>query len=413
MKHFYITSVAILIGFNAFAQSRHDKATYSDYQPGYWENVIKKGIDSAKTASTPKEPVRKFKFDLEGVEVPGDPALFTQSWHNTPVSQGNTGTCWCFSTTSFYESEVYRITGKKVKLSEMYPVYWQYVERAKYFVAHRGKMEFGEGSETNAVAEMYSKYGIVPMDAFNGLKDGKIHDHSMMTAELSSYLKSVKERNDWNEEEVIATTKSILNFYLGAPPQELKVAGKTLSPKQYLTDYLRIKPEDYRNFMSLMQSPWWEKAEYKVADNWWHSTDYFNIPSTDFISAVKAAVKSGYTISIGGDVSEPGIVSGKNVMMVPSFDIPSEYIDDAARQLRFNNGSTTDDHAMHMVGFKEGSDGKTWFLIKDSGAGARNCGESCKSFGYWYMSEDYVKLKLTTLTVHKDAVKEVVKKMKS
>jgi bleomycin hydrolase len=99
------------------------------------------------------------------------------------------------------------------------------------------------------------------------------------------------------------------------------------------------------------------------------------------------------------------------VAFVPTFDIPSEYINDAARQMRFLNGSTTDDHAMHLVGYAV-KDGKTWFLIKDSGAGSRNCGESCKSFGYYYMSEDYIKLKMMTITVNKDAVKDILAKMK-
>jgi len=41
----------------------------------------------------------------------------------TPViSQGNTGTCWSFSTSSFLESEITRLTGKQVDLSEMYTV---------------------------------------------------------------------------------------------------------------------------------------------------------------------------------------------------------------------------------------------------------------------------------------------------
>ena len=41
----------------------------------------------------------------------------------TPViSQGRTGTCWSFSSTSFLDSEIIRLTGKKVDLSEMYTV---------------------------------------------------------------------------------------------------------------------------------------------------------------------------------------------------------------------------------------------------------------------------------------------------
>jgi len=49
----------------------------------------------------------------------------------TPViSQDITGTCWSFSTTSFLEAEVIRLTGKKIDLSEMYTVRNTYTKKA-------------------------------------------------------------------------------------------------------------------------------------------------------------------------------------------------------------------------------------------------------------------------------------------
>lgn len=98
--------------------------------------------------------------------------------------------------------------------------------------------------------------------------------------------------------------------------------------------------------------------------------------------------------------------SKSGIAMIPTYDIPSAYIDEYSRQMRFSNGSTTDDHAMHLVGYLERADG-TWFLIKDSGSGGQN---NQSSPGYWYMHEDFVKLKMTTFTIHKDAVKEILAK---
>ena len=49
----------------------------------------------------------------------------------TPViSQGRTGTCWSFSTSSFLESEIIRLKGKPIDLSEMYTVRQIYPEKA-------------------------------------------------------------------------------------------------------------------------------------------------------------------------------------------------------------------------------------------------------------------------------------------
>ncbi len=41
---------------------------------------------------------------------------------NPVISQDNTRTCWSFSTTSFLEAEIIRLTGKHIDLSEMYNV---------------------------------------------------------------------------------------------------------------------------------------------------------------------------------------------------------------------------------------------------------------------------------------------------
>ena len=103
-------------------------------------------------------------------------------------------------------------------------------------------------------------------------------------------------------------------------------------------------------------------------------------------------------------MSESGYLPEKDVAIIPTYDIPSEYIDDYARQFRFSNGTTTDDHAIHLIGYKENKDAY-WFLIKDSGSGARN-GEL---EGYYRYHEDYVKLKMMTFTVHRDALPPFVK----
>ena len=126
---------------------------------------------------------------------------------------------------------------------------------------------------------------------------------------------------------------------------------------------------------------------------------------------LKKALKQGLTVALAGDVSEAGFLAREaNAALIPSFDIPSAAIDEQARQFRFSNGTTTDDHGMHVVGYKE-FDGVTWFLLKDSGAGSRTGGpENNKNFGYYFFHEDYVKLKMMSFLVHKSAMKDLMPK---
>ena len=76
--------------------------------------------------------------DISGVFPPAGPSEFKQAFHFPPQAQFATNTCWSFSTTSFYESEIFRLSGKKIKLSEMFTVYWEYVEKVRRFVRERG-----------------------------------------------------------------------------------------------------------------------------------------------------------------------------------------------------------------------------------------------------------------------------------
>ena len=401
----YLSLLLILIFISAsfIKPQEKNKGVFVEPKPGYYLE-IKKMIDEFN--NPPKEKREVFKLDFSGMDIPKSKEEFKYFWHSEPVNQGQTGTCWSFSTTSFFESEVYRLTGKKVELSPMFTAYWEYVEKVKEYVRTRGKSLVDEGSETNAVTRIYKQYGVVPRESYTGLlPEQKVYDHSKLIAEIRTYLKNVKETNAWDENEVVSVVKSILNYYMTVPPTEVLVDGKKYTPKEYLTNYLKLNPDDYVDVLSYMQQPYWQQVEYEVSDNWWHNKDYYNVPLDDFMNIIKSAIKNGYTLAIGGDVSEAGYDSWEKCAVVPTFDIPSNYIDENARQFRFSNETTTDDHGIHLVGYEE-KNGVTWFLIKDSGSDAYNTGDK----GYYFYHEDYVKLKIMDFMVHKDMFKDYFSK---
>ena len=413
MKQGILIIAIIVLGsvtINVTAQNK-DKALFRATQPGFYQNSILRDDREVKEKAEPARANKSLVVDLSSVSLPNKMELYkNQQWHNGPVSQGNTSTCWCFSTTSFLETEIYRINKIQVKLSEMYTVYWEYVEKAKRFIQLRGNSTFDEGSEANAVTRMWNKYGVVPEDSYTGLTEGrKYHNHEEMMKEMKSYLESLKATSSWDEETAIATIKSIMNHYMGVPPADVTINGKKISPVQYMKEVIKINPDDYVDILSYTQEPFYKKVEYSVPDNWWHSTDYYNVPLDVFMSALKSAVRKGYTVAIGGDVSEPGFDRVTQCAVIPDFDIPSAFINDDAREFRFSNHSTTDDHGIHLVGYLE-NDGRDWYLIKDSGSGSRNNDPKAKEFGYYFFSEDYVKLKMMDFMVHKDAVKDLLGK---
>ena len=415
-KIFLTIGLLALLTLNSLAQNvSKGKIITEDKGKGFYIESIMKDVTAVEEKQADKEPYKRFVMDQSGMDLPNNPALYKTVWSNPTQSQGNAGTCWSFSTTSFYESEVLRLQNKKVEISEIYFAYCEYIEKARRFIEKRGNSVFTEGSEGNALARIMKIYGAVPDAAYTGLIDGrKFHSHAKMVEEMTAFLNSMKTSNAWNVEYGLETIKAIMNHYIGLPPIKFSVDGKTFTPQTYLQDYLKINPDEYVEILSYKQEPYWKQVEYKVTDNWWHNKDYYNVPLDDFMDALKKAIKGGYTLSIGGDVSESGFSRETNCALIPDYDIPSAYINEDARQFRFSNETTTDDHGMQLIGYLENykGSGKDWFLIKDSSSGSRNVGSTNPNFGYYFFHEDYIKLKMMGFTVHKDAVKDLLKKFK-
>lgn len=378
---------------------KKDKGRFVEYKSGYYQNSILKGIDDFDNAESKVTTRQYFSADTTRLVSPSSPGDFNKQWHNNPISQGNTGTCWSFATTSFLESEIFRIVGKQIKLSEMYFVYWEYVERAKYFVENKGDCYLGEGSEASAFPRLMKSYGVIPASLYSGFVEGqKVYNHEQLFDEYETYLESVKANNLWDSAQVIATVKSILNSYMLQPPDEFLWEGIAYSPVSFMNEYCGISPLDYFSFMSDSKFAFRQMSELVEDDNWWHCKSYYNVSADDFVAIIDSAISSGYTISICGDFSEPGIDKVKQTMIVPTFDIPFEDINDDARQMRLSNGSTTDDHCVHLIGYLH-KEGVKWYLIKDSSASAFD-GENQ---GYRYVREDYVKLKMMNILLYKYA----------
>jgi len=367
---------------------------------------IKKRQEEQKEIEKKVEKV--LKSDLAGVVKPKSLEEFTQiAFYFPPVAQYNTGTCWAFSGTSYLESEVERLTKQKIKLSEMYTVYWEYVEKARRFVTERSESVFEEGSECNALFRIMNKYGAVPEVTYTGLVNGQMHNHTLLVKEMQDYLEYCKMNNCWDEETIIMSIKIILNKHLGVPPTTFVWNGKTFTPIEFYKNVLKINSTDYVDLMSTMSEPFYEYGEFKVPDNWWHDKNYYNVPLDKWYAVIKQAIGYGMSVAIGGDVSEAGYIGKEDVGFIPDFDIPYAYINQDSREFRVENATTEDDHGLHLVGMTKV--GKyDWFLIKDSGRSSRY--GQFKGFYFW--REDFVKLKMLTFTVHKDAVKAIIPQFK-
>ena len=349
---------------------------------------------------------RNMKSDFSGVHPPASPKVFKQIFHFPPQAQYMTSTCWSFCTTSFFESEIFRLTGKKIKLSEMWTPYWELLAKCRRYIRERGNSYVAGGGESNAFQRIWKKHGVVPAEAYTGvLKAGDKHNHMPMMKELGTYLEYIKANDLWDETENIRHITLILNRYMGAPPERFTWQGNEMTPQEFLKT-TGLNMDDYISTMSTSYYPFYTFQEFRAPDNWWHSKDYLNLPLNVWLKVIRLAMKDGYTVNIGGDTSEPGKCGEKDIAFVPSFDIPTNYINQDSREFRIYNRTTGDDHGIHMVGHTRHR-GWNWYLIKDSGRSARKG----RFDGYYMFREDYIKLKMLTFTVHKDMLQDILPKV--
>lgn len=330
----------------------------------------------------------------------------------TPViSQGRTGTCWSFSSTSFLESEIIRLTGKKVDLSEMYTVRNTYPKKLDNFVMRHGKAQFSEGGLAHDVLNSVAAYGIVPQDAYSGLFQNETsHNHAEMVAVLEAMAKTYvdnpgrKLSKKWKP-----ATEAVLDTYLGENLTKFTFEGKQYTPASF-RDAMKIVPADYVSLTSFTQAPFYSEFILNIPDNWSYGS-FYNLPLDEFIASIDNALAKGFTVELDCDVSERTFSSKDGVAVIPMDAennikalqgvYPEMKITQQYRQDEFENFTTTDDHLMHITGMIVDQNGTTYYKVKNSWGTdeSRNA-----NGGYVYFSEAYMRLKTISITIHKDAV---------
>lgn len=344
----------------------------------------------------------------------------------TPIeNQGASGTCWSYSANSFLESEMIKNGKQPVHLSKMYTVRHAYQDKADAYVRMQGGLSWGDGGEGHDVVNMYAKYGAMPEEDYTGLVNGrKINHFDPMQQLLKGILDSVsKIKGQINPAAWKAEFDKVLDDSLGIVPQTFTYNGKTYTPQTFAKEVVGLDPNGYEEFISQTITPYYKKAMMMASDNWAYQWDY-NVTPADLTDIIDNALKHGYTVGWGADVSEPYFSWPNGVAFVPKNALELEgkkltpdekaalYNGDRTemeitpdiRQKGLDDYTTTDDHGMHIVGLAKDQDGKEFYIVKNS------WGEKNDYKGFIYVSKAYVQYKTTSILVNKKAIPKSLKK---
>jgi len=328
-------------------------------------------------------------------------------------SQGRTGTCWAFATTSFVEAELIRLGKGELDLSEMYFIRVDYPLKAEKFVRYHGLSNFGPGGLGHDALRTISNYGILPETVYGGkLVDSTKYNHSEMHGILDAIVSGVAKQKSGTVTPLWKPAfNSVLDVYLGELPTKFTFDDNEYTSKSF-AEFLEFNPDDYVELTSYSHIPFYKKSNLEIPDNWTNA-EYYNVPIDELIALMNNSIDLGYSFLWDGDAGKDFFYrSGYAVIPIDEWDNDEEpetekEITQKMRQESFDSFLTTDDHLMHITGVAKNQNETKFYYTKNS------WGSNKGYDGYWYMSESYVRLMTISIMVHKDVIpKELKEKLK-
>ena len=350
--------------------------------------------------------------------------------------QNRSGTCWDYSTLSFFEAEILKATGKTYDLCESFVANKTYMERAIQVVRYHGDCQFAQGGSAEDVLHTLKTHGICPEDAMpfpGSLYGDSLNNFNEFFSLLEPYVAAVakstakKISNQWK-----VGLQGILDAYLGQCPEKFTYEGKEYTPKSFCQS-LGLNLDDYVNITSYTHHPFYTTFAVEVQDNWRFPQSY-NVPMDEMMQIIDNAVEQGYTVAWGGDVSEDGFtrqglayaVDGKATQSLRGSDmarwlklaptkkrdiidslgvnVPEITATQELRQERFDNWELTDDHGMLIFGVAKDQNGKEYYMVKNS------WGETGDYKGVWYMTKTFIAANTMDFLINKNAIPKNIRK---
>jgi bleomycin hydrolase len=328
------------------------------------------------------------------------------------INQHASGTCWAFSTTSFLESEIIRIKGERIDLSEMFFVRDAYIFKARNYIMRQGTARFSEGGLNQDPLITMAEFGLAPQSAYTGHIHGDtIYDHRKMFPKLEELVKAYaypakKPGTKWKTK-----LPELLDDHMGKKPEEFTYQGKSYTPLTFLT-YTQLNPQNYITITSFSHARFYRPFILNIPANWVNE-QYYNLPLDDYMANIDHAIETGYSLALDLDISESTFSIDQGIAVLPEkagdskailTDIkPEKTVTQEMRQTNFEEFYTTDDHNIHIIGKAKDQSCNIYYKAKNS------WGPALGRQGFFYLSAAYLRMKGISVLLHKDGLLSATK----
>ena len=350
--------------------------------------------------------------------------------------QNRSGTCWNYSTLSYFESEILKKSGKTYDLCEAFVANKTYMDRAIQVVRLHGDCQFAQGGAAYDVLYVLQNYGICPEDAMpapGSMQGDSLFNFNEFFSIMSPYVDAVaKNKASKISPQWKVGLQGILDAYLGTCPETFTYEGKTYTPQSFAAS-LGLDWNDYVSITSYTHRPFYTAFPVEVQDNWRNPLSY-NLPIDEMMQVIDNALELGYTVAWGGDVSEEGFTrqglaynidtkatenlqgsdmarwlklspaKRRDILDELGCTVPELIPTQEMRQQRYDSWELTDDHGMLIYGIAKDQNGKEYYMVKNS------WGESGEFKGIWYMTKAFIAANTMDYMVNKNAIPKDIRK---
>ena len=295
--------------------------------------------------------------------------------------QNRSGTCWDYSTLSFFEAEILKTTGKTYDLDS-------------------------QGGSAEDVLATMKTHGIIPQGIMpfpGSLYGDSLNNFNEFFSIMEPYVAAIaksdakKISNQWK-----VGLQGILDAYLGKCPEEFTYEGKKYTPKSFMAS-LGINLDDYVSITSYTHHPFYTTFAVEVQDNWRFPQSY-NLPMDEMMKVIDNAIDKGYSGSDMAKWLKLNTTKKRDIIDSLGCTVPEIVPTQELRQERFDNWELTDDHGMLIYGVAKDQNGKEYYMVKNS------WGETGDYKGIWYMTKAFIAANTMDFLINKNAIPKDIRK---
>lgn len=444
LKSLLAFSAVMAIAMNAGAQNQGgiSDATLQQLRQSYKNDANDKAIHNA-IANT---DINTLAYNIDNKNN-----LDVNFSHRVPSSgitdQKSSGRCWLFTGLNVLRAQAMRNNNlPQLEFSQVYNFFYDQLEKSNLFlqgiidtadkpmddkmVNWLFKNTLGDGGQFTGVADIITKYGVVPKGVMTETKSSE--NTSRMRQMLTLKLredglelrkmvadKAKPEAIQKRKNEMLQEVYRILAINLGVPPTEFTwtrrdksgkaIDTKTYTPQEFFAQYLG---NDLKNgYVMFMNDPTREYYKVYEIDFDRHTYDgenwrYLNLPMDDLKKMAIASIKDSTAMYFSCDV---GKFMDRNLgtLDINNYDYESLFGTTFGmdKRDRILTGSSASTHAMTLVGvdLDEKDTPKKWLIENSWGNGANK--------GHLIATDEWMNEYLFRLVVEKKFVPEKFLKM--